>query len=249
MAASCSPDCLILVRDVPADAAQRLRKSLARRGSDAGPDGDMTSDFLSVFVPASLALNFYPGPNNIFALSNAARHDLGTSVFASLGRQAAYAGLIVSLALGLGALVVASPLVYRGLALAGAVFLGWLGVRMLRRTTRPQVPGSRALAAPDRVQLCRDEFTVAFANPKPLIVLVPFLPGLIAPGEITSSAVLAAGTLFLGLEAVAALTYGVAGRRFGWMATSVEGRRWLDRAGGVSVILAGLLLARTALTA
>lgn len=210
----------------------------------------MTSDFLSVFVPASLALNFYPGPNNIFALSNAARHDLGTSMFASLGRQAAYAGLVVVLALGLGALVVASPLIYRALALAGAAFLFWLGVRMLIRTTRPAVEGSPAAqVAPDRKQLWRDEFTVAFANPKPLIVLVPFLPGMIVPGEIASGAVFAAGALFLGLEAVAALTYGVAGRRFGWMATSLEGRRWLDRAGGISVILAAALLLRSSFDA
>ncbi len=207
----------------------------------------MTSEFLSVFVPASLALNFYPGPNNIFALSNAARHDLGTSVFASLGRQAAYAGLIALLAVGLGSLVVASPVVFRGIALFGACFLGWLGIRMLTRTSRAEAPGYSALAAPDRVQLCRDEFTVAFANPKPLIVLVPFLPGLIVPGEITSGAVLAAGALFLTFEAVAALTYGLAGRRFEWMATSDAGRRWLDRAGGISVILAGTLLAHTAI--
>ena len=156
----------------------------------------MTSDFLSVFVPASLALNFYPGPNNMFALSNAARHDLGTAVIASLGRQVAYAGLVVLMAMGLGALVVASPVVFRGLAFLGALFLCWLGVRMLRLSTRRRdlgEPDNRALAAPNRMQLCRDEFTVAFANPKPLIVLVPFLPGLIAPGEITSGAVLAAG--------------------------------------------------------
>ena len=209
----------------------------------------MTSEFLSVFVPASLALNFYPGPNNIFALSNAARHDLGTSVFASLGRQVAYAGLVVVLALGFGALVVSSPLVYRALAMLGAMFLGWLGVRMLTRTTRPEIPGSWAQVAPNRRQLWRDEFTVAFANPKPLIVLVPFLPGLIAPGQIASADVLAAGALFLALEAVAALTYALVGRNFGWVATSVAGRRWLDRAGGVSVILAGLLLAQTALKA
>lgn len=209
----------------------------------------MTSDFLSLFVPASLALNFYPGPNNIFALSNAARHDLGTAFIASLGRQAAYAGLVAGLALGLGSLVVASPGVFRGLALLGAVFLGWLGVKMLSRSTVVEMPGDRVQDVPNRAQLCRDEFTVAFANPKPLIVLLPFLPGLIVPGQTASGAVLIAGALFLVLEAVAALTYALVGRKFGWMATSVAGRRWLDRAGGVSVILAGMLLAQTALKA
>ncbi len=198
-------------------------------------------ELLSVIVPASLAINLYPGPNNIFALSNAARHGIRTAMLASLGRQAAFSILIVSLALGVGALFLKSPQVFLALKIAGAAFLVWLGVKMLLRPSTALVLDSEATAA-DLGQLFRDEFMVAWANPKPLIVLLPFLPMLITPGDWTSGGVFLAGVLFLLLEALAALTYAVAGRHMTWIVSSETGRLWLDRAGGISVILAAALL-------
>lgn len=202
----------------------------------------MTSaDFLSVFIPASLAINFYPGPNNIFALSTAARSGIQPSMIASLGRQAAFSLLIVALALGLGALIVASPELFLALKIAGAAFLVWLGVKMLLRPTT--VVALDGAAGPSGVaSSMRDEFMVAFANPKPVIVLLPFLPTLITPGHWTSVSLLGAGALFLLLEALAAFAYAVAGRRMSWIVTSPNGRLWLDRTGGISVILAAVLL-------
>jgi len=201
----------------------------------------ISADFLSVFIPASLAINLYPGPNNIFALSNAARHGIGIAMMASLGRFAAFGGLILLLALGVGALFLKSPQVFFALKIAGAAFLVWLGVKMLLRPSTALVLDSPATTA-DLGQLFRDEFMVAWANPKPLIVLLPFLPMLITPGDWTSGGVFLAGALFLVLEGIAAFAYAVAGRRMTWILTSETGRLWLDRAGGVSVILAAVLL-------
>lgn len=206
----------------------------------------MLAEFISVFVPVSLAVNLYPGPNNIFALSNAARWGVGAAVVASLGRHLAFGGLVAALAFGLGALVLLSPGVFLVLRLLGAAFLLWLGLKMLLRhpATLAIAPG---VIAPDRRRMFLDEFTVAFANPKPLIVLLPFLPSLVAPDRAVSVGVLLAGALFLSLEAAAALIYALAGRHFATIATEPAGRLWLDRAGALSVILAGVLLAATAL--
>lgn len=203
-------------------------------------------EFLSLFVPASLALNFYPGPNNVFALSNAARHGLGASLRASLGRQLAYGGLVAALALGLGALVTRSPDVFLALRLAAALFLVVIGLRLwLRSAPRPVAVDGRRRETAGR--LFRDEFTVAFLNPKPLIVLLPFLPVLVAPDHLVSVGVLAAGLLFLALELAAAAAYGLAGRHLAAAADSPRGRLWIDRAGAISVVAAGLGLALSTL--
>lgn len=201
----------------------------------------ISADYLSVFIPASLAINLYPGPNNIFALSNSARHGIGIAMVASLGRIAAIGGLILLLALGGGALLLKSPQVFLGLKVLGAAFLIWLGVNMLLRATKA-VALDGAETSPALGPMMRDEFTVAFANPKPVIVLLPFLPTLVSTGHWTSGGVLMAGALFLLLEAFAAFAYAVAGRRMAWIVTSETGRLWLDRAGGISVILAAALL-------
>lgn len=203
-------------------------------------------EFLSLFVPASLALNFYPGPNNVFALSNAARYDLPTALRASLGRQLAYGGLVAALALGVGALVLASPAIFVALRILAALFLLWIGTRMLARARGSRM-GRTGISGGDGEHLFRDEFTVAFLNPKPVIVLLPFLPVLIAPGHAVSIGVLAAGLLFLALEFAAALAYGWAGRHLAGALAAGSGRLWLDRAGAASVILAGLVLGASVL--
>jgi len=204
---------------------------------------DFDGAFLATFVLASLAINLYPGPNNIFALSNAARGGVGPAMQASLGRHVAYAALIALLALGLGSLIVAMPAVFVTLKAAGAAFLVWLGVKILVRSASPaDTPRSDGIAMAPGAAFS-DELVVAFANPKPLLVLLPFLPGLVMPGQLLSPKVAVAGGLFLVLEAAAALIYAGAGFYFAAIAASERGRRWLDRAGGVAVIAsAGLLI-------
>lgn len=202
------------------------------------------SGFLMLFVPASLAINFYPGPNNLFALANAANFGVKESLRASLGRQLAFAMLVVALAAGLGALFVASPTVFLVLKIAGAAFLVWLGIKMLLRP--PDLPEAASLLDDgERKRMLRDEFMVAFANPKPVIVLLPFLPQLVAPGATASFGIAAAGVLFLVLEGAAALAYAVAGIRLTEFAQRPEGRLWLNRAGAAAVIASALLILLT----
>lgn len=201
----------------------------------------ISPEFLWLFVPASLAINFYPGPNNLFSIANAARFGLGEAMRASLGRQAAFALLIAVLALGLGALFIASPQLFRLLKLAGAGFLVWLGIKMFLRDP-PPLPEEGAPATGDRKRRFMDDFAVAFANPKPVIVLLPFLPKLIMPGHTASLGVLAAGGLFLVLEATAALTYALGGLKLKALTQSAAGRLWLSRAGGLAVLAAAVLL-------
>jgi len=200
-----------------------------------------SSDFLLLFVPASLAINFYPGPNNLFALANAASFGLGPSMRASLGRQAAFLLLVAALAAGLGALFVASPSVFLALKVAGAAFLVWLGVKMLW-TPPPMPPAAGLIDAGERRRMMRAEFTVAFANPKPVIVLLPFLPQLVSPGHALSLGVAAAGALFLLLEFAAAFAYAQAGIRAASLFQSAAGRLWLNRAGAAAAIASAVLI-------
>ena len=201
--------------------------------------------FTVLFIASSLAINFYPGPNNLFSIANAARFGLAESLKASLGRQAAFALLILLLGIGLGALFVASPRVFLALKLIGAAFLLWLGVKLLLREPAPLAAADNGrVDRHERRRMLLDDFQIAFANPKPVLVMLPFLPQLVPAGHVASVKIFAAGALFLVLEAVAALAYALVGMRLTWLAQTLEGRRWLNRAGGAAVIAAaGLLLA------
>ena len=49
----------------------------------------MPLDVWLIFVPAAFALNMFPGPNNLLAMGNAARHGFSTALLASAGRVVA----------------------------------------------------------------------------------------------------------------------------------------------------------------
>lgn len=201
----------------------------------------LETGFLTLFIPASLAINFYPGPNNLFALTNAANFGVRESLRASAGRQFAFGLLVVALGAGLGRLLIASPTLFLILKCVGAVFLVWLGIKMLfMPPALPEAAG--VLDGKMRSKMFWDEFAVAFANPKPVIVLLPFLPQLVDRTVTVSLGVALAGALFLMLESAAALLYAIAGIRLSGIARLPAGRLWLNRVGAVAVMASAFIV-------
>lgn len=201
----------------------------------------ISASLLVLFLPASLAINLYPGPNNLFALTNAANFGLVESLRASAGRQIAFGLIVVALVAGLGNLLVASPTLFLGLKCAGAAFLIWLGIKMLYMPPAlPETAGN--LDGNMRSRMLWDEFAVAFANPKPVIVLLPFLPQLVDRSVTVSLGVAIAGALFLILESGAALLYAIAGIRLSGVARHPAGRLWLNRVGAAAVIASAFII-------
>ncbi len=201
----------------------------------------LDAHFAALLIGASLAINFYPGPNNLFAIANAAHFGLVEAMRASLGRQVAFGLLIALLGVGLGALFIASPQVFLGLKVAGAAFLVWLGVKLLVRPPPPMSLEHGRIEG-QRRRMFTDEFQLAFANPKPVLVLLPFLPQLVPAGHVASIRVFAAGALFLVLEALATWVYALVGLRLAWLAQSGAGRLLMGRAGGAAVLASAVLL-------
>lgn len=195
-----------------------------------------------LFIPACFALNVYPGPNNLLALSNGARGGLGFATQASIGRLPAFAGLIVLTAIGLGALLAASEIWFTALKWIGAAYLIWLGIRMA-------MSGAEAWARkPEGAQgglglSARQEFLVAATNPKAIIIFTAFFPQFIAPGSDFAGQVLIMGGAFLVMEAAAALIYAFLGVRLGRLARSPRSFRWIARGSGAALVGSGILLA------
>ncbi len=91
----------------------------------------MTLEHWIVFLPAAFALNIFPGPNNLLSLSNGARYGFGPAFIAGFGRLPAFAVMVALTAIGLGALLAASEVAFLVLKWVGALYLFYLGVRMV----------------------------------------------------------------------------------------------------------------------
>lgn len=193
---------------------------------------------LLVFLPACFALNLAFGPNNLLALTHGAQSGVTFAVTASTARLAVFVPMIAASALGLGVLLSTSALLFGAIKLVGAIYLMWMGIKLLR--TNP-AGASDALRdeRPNLRQAFRREAMVAISNPKAILIFAAFFPQFVDTSAYWQSYA-TLGAIFIGLEACAITLYASAGR----FAASFAATRlhWFQRVSGGGMILFGLLL-------
>ena len=202
---------------------------------------------LPLFLAAALLLNLTPGPDMLYVAGTSASRGARAGVAAALGIGAGCGLHIALAALGVSALIAASPLAFAALKWLGAASLVWAGIALLRRR------GSAAAAdAPPARAAVRGVFwqgaLVNALNPKVALFFLALLPQFIdaaAPGQ--ALAFVALGLLFdAGGTAVnVAVALGIGGlrRRAARDARASRLGPWLERAAGTLFVALGLKLA------
>jgi threonine/homoserine/homoserine lactone efflux protein len=91
-------------------------------------DPHLYATFLGVMAVMAIT----PGPANVFSVANGIQRGKAGAMAGVIGMNAATLVWFGAAALGLGALVVAFPDVFRFISVAGALYVGWLGYKALR---------------------------------------------------------------------------------------------------------------------
>ncbi|MBW4707676.1 LysE family translocator [Roseobacter sp. YSTF-M11] len=200
----------------------------------------MPLDLWLTFVAASTALLLIPGPTVLLVLSYALSK--GRSVAVASAAGVAFGDLIAmsaSLA-GLGALVLASATFFTLLKWVGAVYLIWLGVKLIRSAPRE---GLRPLAEVDARGVFGHATAVTALNPKSIAFFIAFVPQFLRPEAplIPQFGILIA--TFVGLAALNALAYALIADRLRRVISRPSILAWITRAGGATLIGMGLLTA------
>jgi len=203
----------------------------------------MSLGIWALFVPAAFALNMFPGPNNVLAMTHAARFGFATGVLAALGRFPPFAFFVLTAAVGLGAVLATSAELFAALKIVGAVYLIWLGVRMMRSGVAAR---AEAEAGARVATLAAREFWTAATNPKAMLVFTAFFAPFVDPARPAFGQILALGGVALGLEFVAVVLYATAGTHVGRFTRSPRGLIVVERLSGAALVAAGvgLLFAR-----
>ncbi len=185
----------------------------------------MDASQLALFIPACFALNVVPGPNNLLALSNAQRLGASAAVIASSGRLAAFALMIFLAATGLAAVLYASESLFYTIKMAGALYLFWVALQLWRASA--PVLGEHTDRRSTVLEQVRQEFLLAVANPKAILIFTAFLPQFVDSQSASGVQFFVLGALFLCLELVAISMYAAAGVYFAhWFASPVISRRF-----------------------
>lgn len=205
----------------------------------------MPLDLWLAFVAASTALLLIPGPTVLlvlsYALSQGRRVALASAGGVALGDLVA---MSASLA-GLGALVLASATLFTALKWTGAVYLVWLGIKLLRAA--PSTGALAAHAAPGGAVRARAVFGHAAAvtalNPKSIAFFIAFVPQFIdTQAPLAPQFALLTGT-FVTLAALNALAYALPADRLRRVIGRPRVIAGLTRAGGLALIGMGLTTA------
>ncbi|HUR41843.1 MAG TPA: LysE family translocator [Verrucomicrobiae bacterium] len=198
---------------------------------------------LILFVVAGLALNLTPGPDLLYITARSLGQGWHAGAASALGIAAGCLVHTAAAALGISALLAASPVAYDVLRLAGAAYLVYLGVQALRAGTADSAIGTLAPAPLSRV--FGQGFVTNALNPKVALFFLAFLPQFADParGDFALQ-VLVLGLIFIfnGLWVCLAVAYGAA-RAARWLRERGQGVVKLQRASGALLIGLGLHLA------
>lgn len=145
---------------------------------------------LPTYLAGLVLMVLLPGPNSLYVLSVAARGGVKEGYKAASGVFTGDAVLMVLTALGAGALLQASPLLFNVVKFLGAGYLAWLAVAMMR-TARAMWRDRRAtqeelLTGPEPEggagRPYRRALLVSLVNPKAILFLLSFFVQFVDPG-------------------------------------------------------------------
>jgi threonine/homoserine/homoserine lactone efflux protein len=132
-----------------------------------------------VFLATGILLNLTPGQDTMYILARSIAHGRRAGVLSVLGITCGTIVHTVAAALGLSAILATSAQAFMAVRLAGAVYLVYLGLRLLFRTaTTLEQP---AECSDDAWSVFRSGVLTNLLNPKVALFFLAFLPQFIAP--------------------------------------------------------------------
>jgi threonine/homoserine/homoserine lactone efflux protein len=190
----------------------------------------------AVFAAAVLVLNATPGVDFVLTVSRTLQGGVRAGIAAALGINAGCVVHALAAAFGLAALMAVHPGAFRLVQWAGAAYLVWLGVQMLRQACRPgDVPAAAVDAAPrSRWADFRAGVFTNVLNPKVALFFLAFIPQFVpAATPAPTLSFLLLGAWFVAQSMVFLLVLVALAARLKCLNTSPVARRVLNAVGGL----------------
>jgi threonine/homoserine/homoserine lactone efflux protein len=201
----------------------------------------MPFDLWITFVLATLALLMIPGPTVLLVLSYALSKGRSVALASALGVALGDFIAMTASLLGLGVLILTSALLFSILKWIGAVYLVWLGIRLLRSAS--DAGGMAPSAKPDVTagSVFRHAALVTALNPKSIAFFIAFVPQFVQPQAALAPQFAVLIATFVGLAGLNALAYALLADRLRRTIARPRVIAWITRAGGATLVAMGVL--------
>jgi threonine/homoserine/homoserine lactone efflux protein len=196
---------------------------------------------IAAFALAVLVFLMLPGPGTFAVLASSAKGRLRGGYACLAGLMLGDWLLMIAAMLGVAALLMAHPMVFRGVQYLGVAYLVWIGLQLLRARDR----GPSTLLPITAGTYFRQGFLITVINPKAIVFYMAFFPLFIDPARYQGALTLVTMGVIVSLLT---LLYGsllVLGGH--WVAQRLRAHRaigrWLSRFAGAALIGFGARLA------
>jgi threonine/homoserine/homoserine lactone efflux protein len=199
---------------------------------------------LALFIVSGLLLNLAPGPDTLYIVGRSSTQGYRAGAAAALGIFAGTFVHIAAAAGGLSALLAASASAFTVVKIAGAIYLVYIGISLLRSPIQSGATGPGLVPASLHQVFVQGFFTNVL-NPKVALFFLAFLPQFVDPDAPSKVAAL----LFLG--AIFNLNGTLWNLFVAWSSARISGglmrnarfARWFNRCVGGLFVALGVKLA------
>jgi len=206
-----------------------------------------SSSRLLEFALLAWALIVVPGPNVLFVITRSLQLGRAAGLAAVVGGALGVYLQVIAVAIGIGALVERSVLIFNVVKLAGAAYLVYLGVQAIRHrrslVAALEIPEARKSVR----RMLLDGLTVGATNPKVAVFFAAVIPQFAdrSAGHVPLQ-LLVLGAIFIGIALVSDSVWALAaGTARGWLARSPRRLELIGGTGGLVMIGIGAKLALT----
>ncbi len=206
------------------------------------------TELIIAFLAATAVFAYMPGPAMLYTAAQTLARGRRAGLMASFGIHLGGYAHVVAAAAGLSVLFQAVPVLYTAVKLAGAAYLVWLGVGLIRQSLRLQ-PMGPAVPRVEAVQGRRaflESVAVEVLNPKTALFFLAFLPQFTDPsaGLPIWAQLLVLGTIVnLMFSSADLICVALAGTVMSRLRRSGRAQRMTQAAGGTLMIGLGTHLA------
>ena len=162
----------------------------------------------SAFLLASFVLAVTPGPGVLYIVTRSLVQGRRSGLVSVAGVALGNLGNAFAASVGLAALFAVSSLAFSVIKYAGALYLVFLGVQMLRSS--PVENSATTPTAASLTRVFRDGFVVALLNPKTALFFAAFLPQFLTLSMPPMFQSMTLGSLFVAIAAATDSAYALA---------------------------------------
>lgn len=200
-------------------------------------DPHLYSTFLGVMAVMAIT----PGPANLFAVATGMEKGRASALVGVIGMNSATLVWFAAAALGLGALVKAFPQAFRLIAVAGALYVAWLGLKALHGAFKTAADPKRIVVRRGRSAFV-DGFAVQIANPKAVLFFTAVLPPFLDVSRPVAPQLVLFAAAVIGMDMLSMSAYALSGAALSRRMAQPRFRRGFGLFVGILLLTAAVLI-------